>query len=61
MQLTGMPMGQQIQLQSFLLRKSSAALCSFFLKDTPLGHYSSAAKDLTDDSKGEKEIVSVTH
>lgn len=53
-------MGQQTQLPSFLLRKPSVALCSFFLKDIPLGHCSSIAKDLTNDSTTEMEIVSVT-
>lgn len=52
-------MGQQTQLPSFLLRKPSVALCSFFLKDIPLGHCSSVAKDLTDDSTGEMEIAPV--
>ena len=52
-------MGWQIQLQSFLLRKPSVALCSFFLKDIPLGHCSSIAKDLTDDATREMEIVAV--
>lgn len=52
-------MGQQTQFPSFLLRKPSVALCSFFLKDMPLGHCSSVAKDLSNDSTGEMEIASV--